>query len=260
MAGQRKNRLLRFVRDSSNRKPVVILGVMTVLLILATANLMAVAEDPVMVEPAEYRGIRWSLGADAQDDDAPSDRMQWEFVVDPGSRRVVDLELSFPLEVAVDHEEGNASLSSLLVVLVEGESWRTTHRTRATPGQSGTQVVDQSDLGERLGRIVVEREPEQGPLLVQVTWDWSHTQEHPDGSRFDVSVGPVQLEPVYLGGLPGCSHPTCAQVLMVAMLVGQGAAVFWVMNRYQASAENKSRNQGVPSTKQERPGGTDKKK
>ncbi len=258
VAGQRKNRFYRFVGDRKNRKPLIVLGVMTVLLILAIANLMAVAEDPVIVEPERYREAQWSLGAGADGAASPPNRMQWDFAVDPGARRVVDLELLFPLQVEIDHGEGNASFSSLLVVLVEGEIWRTTHQIRATPARGGTAWTHETDLGDRLGRLVIEREPEQGPMLVQVTWDWSHAQEHPEGSRFDVSAGPMRLDPVYLGGLAGCSHPTCAQILMVAMVIGQGAAMFWVLNRYQASAGDKDGD--APSTKQKDAGGTDKKK
>lgn len=257
MAGQRQNRFIRFARDPGNRKLLVTLAVTTLLLMVAIANLVAVSQDPVVVEPEEYRETEWTLGSDGPD--PPPSRLQWDFVVDPGTRRVVDLDLRIPMDVRVEHREGESWFSSLLLVHVDGERVDLkNHRIHVPPERSGETWTDRTDLGRESARLVVERSPTDGPFLVRMTLDWSHGQDPVDATRFDVSLGPVTVEPADLRGIPGCSHPTCAQVLLVVAFVVQGAAVFWVMNRFQSSSA--SDREPPPPAKPRGSGGTDKKK
>lgn len=263
MPRRRKSRWVRFVQDRTNRPPLVGFVVTTILFILVVANLIVVAQSPTSVSPDAHPVLRWSLGRDADPGDTPEQHLEWGFSVDPGGRRVVDLDVRLPYEVSVTHHEGQARLSSLLVASVQGEQLsRVTRSITATPTDGNSSWTESHDLGERLDRLVVEREADSGPFVLLLALDWSLAQADPESTRFDVELGPVQVEMVQLGGLPGCTSLDCARVLFIGALVVQGGAVFWVMRRWHEDEEPKQQDgAGARSRGTSAPGQrTDKKK
>ncbi len=234
----------------------------TIVFILAVANLVVAVQEPGEVSPAEHPAIRWSMGQGAQGEDEPGQHLEWGFSVEPGGHEVVDLDVRLPYRVGVTHDEGQARLSSRFVASVDGQRLGSvTHSTTATPGDGNSSWTDSIDLGSQLGRLVVERDADDGPFVLLLALDWSRVQTDPDSTRFDVEIGPVHLELVQLSGLPGCDALDCARVLFVGALVVQGGAVFWVMTRWH---KNEDPGDAGPGASRHGPAGpvrpTDKKK
>lgn len=251
---------MRFVRDPANRRPVIVVVIATLLLLLAVGNLVVVAFDPLVVTPQEHPVTRWSLGRDAGEHDVDA-HLEWAFVVEAGGRRVVDLDVGMPYRVTVDHREGQASFSTFAALRVDGETVASASRsTSATPGMAGEPFTDEVDLGERMGRIVLERPPDEDRFVVLLTLDWSHVQSDADSTRFDVEIGPPRVEPADLPGIPGCTSMGCAQGLFVVALVAQGGGVFWVMQHWSKGAAPDPERVRSPHARRPPARRTDKKK
>lgn len=204
----------------------------TLLLLVAIVNLVVVATNPVDVTPSEHLSLQLSIGRDA---DGPPDgrRIEWAFSVEPGALRVVDLDIIVPYSARVSHYEGDSQFSSLFNVYLDGQRIAsTTYHTKAPPERAGETWTERTDLGDRLGRLVIERAPDNGPFVLLVTLDWSHSQTSPDSTRFDIEIGPVQTTPTQLEGLPGCSSLDCARILFIVGVIAQGGSMVWTFTRW----------------------------
>jgi hypothetical protein len=247
VSSRSSNGISKFLRERSNRSALIVLVLASLLLLVAVGNLVVVALDPVEVSPQTQEGESWSVGRDAGAEPDGS-RLEWAFVVNPGNQRVVDLDVGIPYRVTVTHHDGQALLSALVSLYIDGERVaRATHSISALPDDSGEAWVREVDLGQRMERVSIERESGGGPFGLLVTMDWSLAQADPESTRWDIEVGPVRVDPADLPGLWGCTSVSCAQVLFVVAVVAQGGGVFWTMQRWQASKKGSKGPQVSPA-------------
>lgn len=222
----RKGRQIRIVRDPALRRALFVLAGVSLVFLVAVGNMIAVAEGPPEVRPATAPAASWQAGTGTVESRGQE---QWTFAVDPMGRRVVELEFAVPFRIDVAHESGDTQLLGNVVVWVDGERLRSvTQHVRAQPGDAERAWAERGDAGDRIGRVVIEREPDGGPFPLLLTWDWTYSSAS-GATRYEARVGPVDVEAVALPGLPGCTGATCARALVVVAVVAQGVAVAWFL-------------------------------
>jgi hypothetical protein len=232
----------RLLGEPALRRALLALVTLSLVFLVAVANLIAVAEGPPRVSPVPAPASSWSVGRGTAE---TSGQVQWAFTVEPAGRRLIELDVSLPFRVDVDHHAGESRLFGNIRVWADGEQLRVATRHVPADGEA-RRFTESGDVRAQIGRIVLEREPGSSPFPVIVTWDWSYVGPA-EATVYALRVGPVTLEPVALPGLPGCTGTDCARGLFFLALVAQGAGVIFFL---------RARDGG----RKEAPGMTDKKK
>lgn len=196
-------------------------------LALALMNLFLVAEQAPAVRPSERDGVTWQTGTGAAEQ---SGRHTWEFVVEPKERRIVELEVVLDYRVRVTHVEGEASLSHIIGLWVDGEHLDGHEDSvAALPRENTTTRVSRtwSEQDSFASSLHIARAAGSAPFVLLVTWDWELVADAPAQVTFETEVQPFGAAPVDLGGVPGCSGPTCARVLVLVAAVAQVGTFAW---------------------------------
>lgn len=205
----------------------------SMLLVVGVMNLVLVVEGAPRVEPLLREGRTWQTGTGAPEDEG---RHTWSFTVDPRGRSVVDLDVTLPYSVRVTHVAGAATLLHQVSWWVDGERLdEASRQVAAAPQENASRVSRTHSVpGSFAADLQVRRDAEQ-PFVLLVVWEWNATLSDDAEVTFTTTVRPVTVDPVDVGGLPGCSGSTCARVLLVVALLGQFVAVGWYR---QAPAES----------------------